>query len=125
MIRKRAIPVTTTGSAGSATGTATLSLGRPGLLMGLSVDFSASAPATTDLTVKADNASGLTLFAVSNTATDVAQTPVLHGAKDEAGAAIAETSAQAFAMFSTGIYVDVAQSVALAPAVTVFVWVLV
>lgn len=121
MIRKRRIPVTTTGSAGSATGAATLSLGRAGILRAIAIDYNASAPATTDVVIKADSTSGATLFTRADSSTDLAATAVTTDALDEAGAAVVNPGTGY--PFSSGLRVEVAQSDALANAVVVDVWV--
>ena len=123
MIRKHRITLTTTGSAGSAVATETLTLGRPGFVRALAVDYHASAPATTDLVIKADSASGVTLFTAANTSTDIPAKPVGMPGMDEAGAAVAATDLGSGGFpFGTGLYFDVAQSDALTGAVVVDVW---
>lgn len=124
MIRKYTIPVTTTGSAGSATGTASKQTSRPGVIRFVAVDYHASAPATTDLVIKADDTNGATLFTVTNSATDITAKPVAMPGVDEGNAATAATDLGAGGFpYSTGIFVSLAQSDALAPAATVSVWV--
>lgn len=123
MIRKHRITLTTTGSAGSAVATSTLTLGRPGFVRAIKVDYHASAPATTDLVIKADSASGATLFTNTSSATDIAAKPVAMPGIDEANAATAATDVGSGGWpFGTGLYFDVAQSDALTGAVVVDVW---
>ena len=69
-VRKYDIPVTTTGSAGSATGEGYATLGR-GELLALHFDYHASAPATTDVVVSLPGEpSAQTVLTVNNTGTD-------------------------------------------------------
>lgn len=125
MIRKHRVTVNTTGSAGSATGSATLSLGRPGFVRAIAVDYHASAPgATTDLTIKADSASGATLFTVTNSATDIPAKPVGMPGVDEGNAALAATDSSSGGWpFGTGVNVALAQTDALTAAVVVDLWI--
>jgi hypothetical protein len=85
-----AVAVTTTGSAGSATGTATFK-GLRGLLTGRNVNWHASAPAgTSDITiVEANDAGSVTLYTKTNSVTDN-NVPFLTAAGDNAGAAITD-----------------------------------
>lgn len=123
MIRKHRVTLTTTGSAASAVATDTLTLGRPGFVRAIKVDYHASAPATTDLVIKDSSASGATLFTAANTATDIAQKPVGMPGLDEGNAATAATDIGSGGWpFSTGLYFDVAGSDALTGAVVVDVW---
>lgn len=120
----RRVLLTTTGSAGSAVATAFVPL-PAGVLRALAVDYHASAPATTDLVIKADSSTGNTLFTASNTVTDI---PIRAlgspGALDEGSAVTAATDAtDGGAFFKSGLYFDVAQSDALTNALTVDVWV--
>lgn len=124
MIRKQRVSVTTVGGAGVATGNATLSLGRPGIVRAMAVDWGATAPATSDLTVKADSSSGLVIFSTANTVTDITAKPVAMPGMDETGAATAATDVGSGGFpVSSGIYVQVDQSNALAPAVAVDFWI--
>jgi len=87
MITMERVAVTTTGSAGSASGTGT---SRPlnGLLLGIYLDYHASAPATTDVTVSTDTtAHGGTIATVSDNNSD-GYYPVRVQAVDNTGAAI-------------------------------------
>lgn len=62
------LPITTTGSAGSAAGSATAGVpGGVARLIAVDIDFNASAPATTDTTIAADRG---TILTVTNSATD-------------------------------------------------------
>lgn len=123
MIRKHRVTLTTTGSAGSAVATSTLTVGRPGFVRAIAVDYHASAPVTTDLVIKADSASGVTLFTNTSSATDIAAKPVGMPGIDEANAALAATDSSSGGWpFGTGLYFDVAQADALTGAVVVDVW---
>lgn len=125
----RRVRITTTGSAGSAVGTAQVSTG-PGRIVALAVDYHASAPATTDLLIKADTTAGVTLFTNSNSATDIALSPVGTTAVDETRAAtqgagsVTQLDATSGGFpIRAGFFVDIAQCDALTDAVIVDVWV--
>lgn len=80
--------VSLTGSAGSATGTATEGVPN-GELVGLSIDVDASQPATLDLTLTASNGGiSSTLFNRSNSAADLGWALVRAQCVDNTGAAI-------------------------------------
>lgn len=83
------IPVTTTGSAGSATGTGTLAFKVDmGAIDAIKIDYHASAPATTDVTIsEVDGKLEQTLLAVTDNATDGTYYP-RHAIHDNAGAEI-------------------------------------
>jgi hypothetical protein len=72
-LQSEVIRVTTTGSAGSAAG-ATTGLHMVGELLYLYVDFHASAPATTDITITAAG-SGATVWTRSNSVADATVAP--------------------------------------------------
>lgn len=110
------IQVTTTGSAGSATGSTTGTNLVHGYLMGVYIDYHASAPSTTDITISEANGLGRTLLAVSDNATDGAYNPQCQIC-DNGGTA--KTFYWPYYLDGVNIKVDVAQSNALAPAVTV------
>lgn len=115
----KAIPlvVTTTGSAGSASGGAMEPIpGGFGRVVAVDVDFHASAPATTDVTL---TAAGRTILAVTNSATDKTYYP-RHAVQTSAGADIASRNEEAPVAFDD-LTVAVVQSNALDPAVTVTV----
>lgn len=80
------LAVTTTGSSGSATGTA-VSPAINGFLLDLYFDFHASAPATTDVTVSYTTPADGNIIVLTNTNTDVLHMPRKQ-ASDNAGAAI-------------------------------------
>jgi hypothetical protein len=85
-IAQETISVTTTGSAGSATGT-----GRSGALSGflldVYLDFHASSPATTDTTIAYDEPDNGNILVVTNSSTDALHAPRKQ-VSDSAAAAI-------------------------------------
>ena len=106
-IKRTLYPV---GADGSAVVTDTVRLHRAGVLLALALDFQ-NQPVTTDVTVKADDANGQTLFAGANSATDLAPSMLGRPGADEAGAASAATDGtSAGNFFKTGLYIDVAQA---------------
>lgn len=110
--------VTTTGSAGSATGSATLAL-PDGWIEWIYFDFHASAPATTDTTIAySDTPPGGNILVLSNSATDALKFPRA-GCVDNANSAITNS----FTRFPAGepVTISLAQSDALTGAVTVYV----
>lgn len=113
--------ITTTGSAGSATGSAELGTG-PGVLRFIKADYHASAPATTDVTLT-DGDGGTTKLTLGNTATDIAIRAVAMPGVDEANGAIAATDGTAGGIFfRNGVTVEVAQSDALTDALVLDLW---
>jgi len=111
-----AIPVTTAGADGSATGSASSGL-LGGFILAIFADFHADAPATTDTTI-AYGTRGGTILALTDTKTDALHVPQRQ-ASDAAGAAIA--GAYGYFPIHDKLTVSVAQCNALAPAVTVYV----
>lgn len=121
-ILEQKIPVTTTGSAGSATGSGNADIALTGLLLGFRVKYNASAPATTDVTITSDLPTGYpahTLLTVSNNNTDIPYRPI-------------QQEVYTSANTNTGLYtliplqghnitVSVAGADELDPAVTVYV----
>lgn len=106
--------VTTTGSAGSATGTATTDVLR-GFIGAIEIDYNASAPATTDVTFAEAAGLGRTLLTVSNNNTDGFYYPSV--LLDDASAA--DTTAYVTAYIEGKLTISVAQADALDPCVTV------
>lgn len=120
----RQVRLTSTGSAGSAVATAFQGL-PPGRLIALKVDYHASAPATTDLTIRRDSSSGTALFTNANSATDVPMRALgTPNAIDEGRAAVAATDAtDGGGVFKDGLYFDIAQSDALTAVAVIDVFV--
>lgn len=73
ILKSVTVGVTTTGSAGSGAGNAD-SDAFVGEIVGLYINHDANAPATTDITVK-DKRTGVTIFNLNNSATDIYVTP--------------------------------------------------
>lgn len=115
-----AIPVTTTGGAGVATGSATSEVIR-GAILDIFLDFDGTAPATTDTTISYGGVGGGNIWARSDSAADALVAPRIKPV-DNANAAIA--NAYDFFFVNGPITVTLAQCNALAPAVTVYVKVL-
>jgi hypothetical protein len=80
------VTVTTTGSAASATGSGTTQ-GLHGFLLDIFLDYHASAPATTDVTIAYDEPDNGNITVYSDSATDVLLMP-RKNAVDVAGAAV-------------------------------------
>lgn len=110
------VKVTTTGSAGSATGQAD---SEPiyGTIRGLKIDYNGSAPATTDVTITEVGGLGRTVLTRANTNTDGTFNPgaQLH---DSTGNGIAGAYAPLH-IAGARLRVAVAESDALVPAVAV------
>lgn len=109
------VTVTTTGSAGSATGTAD-TRAMNGFLLDVFLDYHASAPATTDLLILYLAPSNGQILAVANSVTDNFHAPRKQ-ATDASGAAIVGQY-ELYPLDGT-IQVQLAQSDALAAAVVV------
>ena len=85
MLAAKTIAVTATGTAGSATGTADSETFN-GEIQQIGVNHDANAPATTDITIT-DKRTGIALWALNNSATDVIVFPRKFGV-DAANAAL-------------------------------------
>ena len=119
-IEKHEIKVSTTGSAGSASGSAVLALPLCELVA-VYLDYHASAPATTDVTVSSPgNPAALTVLTKSNNATDGWEYPKVQK-DDNTGAAI--TGDYADPVIHGNLLVEVAQADALTDCVVVTVYV--
>lgn len=114
MITTHVYPITTTGSDGAATGAATTEL-LLGELVDVHLDYHASAPATTDVTLSYATL-GDPLLTVANSATDARYHPRA-SLVTTAGAAI--TDGHAALTLCDRVTIAVAGSNALATAVTV------
>ena len=110
------VAVTTTGVAGSATGSGTSSAIN-GLLMNIYLDYHASAPATTDVTVAYATRGG-NVLAVSDNATDGLYHP---RAKPVDNANTAITDAHDKFALNDALTVSVAQSDALTDCVVAYI----
>lgn len=122
-MRAAKITVTTTGTAGSATGTGYSDRPLTGEVFAIHVDYSASAPNTTDITVIVeadDNHPAITLYSKANSATDAWVYPHVQGT-DNAGSAI--SGVYQHYPITGRIKVTLADCDALTTAVTVTVWV--
>lgn len=114
-IRSFTVAVTTTGGAGVATGSGSTTETIEGYLLDVSLDYHASAPATTDVTVT-HSGTPTAILTVSNTATD-GRYPVRDTAVTAAaGAAI--TNSHVPIPINGTFTVSVAQCDALTAAVT-------
>lgn len=109
------VRVTTTGSAGSATGTATTP---PlyGILGFVKRDYNASAPATTDYTLTEAGGAQRTLQSISNTATDAVDYPAVQQTANGVAIAGAYTP---YILTGTPLTVTLAQCDALTDAIVV------
>jgi len=112
-IRMETLTVTTTGSAGSATGSATSPM-LVGFLLDVYLDFHASAPATTDTTIAYDEPDFGNVLVVTNSATDALYAPRKNTC-DSAAAAISGN--YALYPLNGGLTVSLAQCDALSGAV--------
>lgn len=115
-IRTARISVTTTGSAGAATGSATTEV-LHGFLLDVYLDYHASAPATTDVVIAHSNPTLGAVLTVANTKTDGRYVP-RETVQTIAGAISDPDGYDRIALAGT-LTVTVAESNALAPAVTV------
>lgn len=86
-INQAVVTVTTTGADGSGVGNTSTDVGLHGFLLDIYLDYHASAPATTDVTVAYDNPDNGNITVYSNSATDVLLMP-RKNAVDVAGAAV-------------------------------------
>lgn len=116
------VKVTTTGAAGSAAGTGTTEAGVRGFIESIQVDYHASAPATTDVTIAEASNMARTLLTLTNNATDKIVYPRVQ-VHDTAGAALTldGTRANVARIYVPGVKLTVtlAQCDALTDAVVV------
>lgn len=110
------VQVTTTGGAGVATGSAD-SPAMMGELLDIYLDFSASAPATTDTTI-AFKEQGGDVLVVTNSVTDARLHP---RAKPVDNANVAITNANDKFYLNGALTISLAQCDALAPALTAYI----
>ena len=119
-IEKHELRVSTTGSAGSASGSSILALPLCELVA-VHLNFHASAPATTDTTVKSPgNPASVTLLTVSNSATDAWYYPKVQK-HDNTGAAI--TGDYADPVVHGNLSIDLAQCDALTDALVATIYI--
>lgn len=110
-IRRKQITLSPSGNAGVATATSQWTLGRPGVLRFIAIDYGSGVPATADLIVKRDNTSGAAVYTVSNNSTDIGPVALGTAGMDEANNASAATDGLSGGIpFSTGLFIDVAQA---------------
>lgn len=114
------IPVTTTGSAGSASGNATSTPIVSGYIERIYLDFHASAPATTDTTISVVGHENRTILTLTNVNTD-GDYPVRIAETGNTGTAAATTTRLAVV---GQIKVALAQCDALTGAVVAYVYLL-
>lgn len=117
MIETYKVEVTTTGENGSAIGTGYTERAIRGKLLDIYLDYGATAPNTTDITIT-DNEIGHTLYAKANSVTDVLVSP---RTKPVDSAAAAISNAHDKFSLNGKIKIAVAGCNALAPAVTVYI----
>jgi hypothetical protein len=110
--RIRQAVVATAGGDGSASGVATIGI-NPAKLCALAIDY-VGQPATTDITI---TSSGKTVYAKTNSATDVPLTTLLNPGMDEGGAATNPVDTEVYV--SDDLTVTVAQGNAAAAAAVV------
>ena len=108
-IRRTKVTLQPTGSDGSAVATKQISLGRPGILRFVSIDYQ-NQPATTDIVIKRDTTAGAAILTVTSANTDLDHVAVGTAGMDEGQAASAATDALSGGIpFTSGFYIDVAQ----------------
>ena len=118
-IEKHELKVSTTGSAGSASGSSVLAVPLSELVA-CYVDYHGSAPSTTDLTLKSPgNPVSVTLMTLTNTNTDAWKYPTVN-LHDNVGAAV--TGAYAAPVVHGNITADLAQCDALTDAVVLTIY---
>lgn len=114
--REYQVVVNTTGSAGSATGTAD-SNPIMGELLAVYIDYAGTAPGTTTVTIDEIGGAGRRLLTKSASATDITHYPRAQ-MQDNTGANLTGVY-ERFALAGRKVRVSVAASNALSPAVTV------
>lgn len=102
--------VSQSGADGAGAVTRFVPLGNAGVLAAIAVDYQ-NMPSTTDITVKADGASGNTLLTISNNNTDLAPTLLgIAGADEAVNASAATDGTEAGLAFQNGLYIAVAEA---------------
>lgn len=120
ILKAEQISVTTTGSAGSASGN-TDSTAFTGTIEGLHINYHASTPATADITIT-DKLSGRTIYTKANSATDVMILGPVGFGVDTGGTALTGDVTPQKHPVAGGINVALAQGDALTGAVVVTVY---
>lgn len=109
MIRRTSVTVTATGSAGAASGTGRTPVPVNGRIVSVYLDYSAAAPATTDVTISESSSSpALPVLAVANNATDSWYHPVHQADNSLTGADLTNAAVPVFA--ADHLLVSVAQA---------------
>jgi hypothetical protein len=102
--------VSQSGADGSGAETAFVRIGNAGVLSALAMDFT-QMPSTTDITIRADGASGNTLFTSTDSNTDIAPTMLgAPGAGEDAGATAATDGTECPNTFVNGLHITMAQA---------------
>ena len=109
------LAITTTGSAGTATGTGVIPSLPPCFVEAIKVTYAGAAPATTDVTLAGTLGMAQTILTLTNVNTTGTYYP-RHALHDTTGA---DTGSKGLFMVEGPIQISVAQCDALAPAVTV------
>jgi hypothetical protein len=115
-VTSREISITTAGSAGSAVGSGTITVPM-GILLDVGINYHASAPNTTDITIAFDDTRWGNILVITSSSTDAVYHPttVVHTA---AGAAVTNGFAPVY-LSDQKLTVDVAQCDALTAAVVI------
>ena len=112
MIRTYVKTITTTGGAGTSSGSATISLTKPGYLKAIGIDYTAE-PATTDvtLTTRIGATAGFdsVVFSRQNSSTDLGLTRVVAAAVDGSATAVAASAASPPPVIAGVLTIAVAQ----------------
>lgn len=114
------IPITTTGSAGSATGSRA-SVAINGLILSIYVKYHASAPATTDVTISETDGATRTFLTLTNTNTSGEYAPYVAVVN---ATGTAQSAYIAHALAGRSITVSVAQCNALTNAVEIYAYIM-
>ncbi len=123
-IEKITVRLKPVGADGAALVTRTRSMGGPGFVRAISVDY-VNQPSTTDLVIKTDDTNGVALLTATSSNTDIVKKALGAPGIDETGAALAATDASSGGIpFDGALYFDVAQGDAGATKyIDVTVWI--
>ncbi len=113
ILKAATVNVTTTGGAGVATGTG-ISDTFSGEIVGIFLNFHASAPATTDTTIT-DTASGVEIASEDNAVADKFIVPVIFGEDNDGAGLTGDVTPQHYVV-SQGVTIALAQADALTNA---------